>query len=293
MSKPKKKSAHSAPPKKTAATKGPRVEHWTPQQLRRIQLEQGTQVPARGIKSETVAEYRDAMERGAEFPPSVVFHDDSRLLHIWWGGDHHRVAAALEVKRRGFKLAVEIREGGKDDARLYAAGANSDHGRPRTDKEKWSAVETVLGLPACKRWSNRRIAEHVDVSHPFVAKVRDSLEMNSSGGGKRIDKRNRVIDTTNIEKANKKKAAKEKKPGPEEKKPGPEEKKPEDNKPERKNVTVVLHADNPESPVETAHLLLRNFPSGWLCRLDEQIHPHAVKLAKTGAVPPSASGGSA
>ncbi len=42
--------------------------------------------------------------------------------------------------------------------------------------DKRNAVEQALGDPELSRWSDREIAKQCGVTHPFVAKVRRSLE---------------------------------------------------------------------------------------------------------------------
>jgi hypothetical protein len=48
-----------------------------------------------------------------------------------------------------------------------------------------------------REWSDREIAKQADVSHPFVAKVRESLTGNITSQ-KRKGADGRTIDTTNI-----------------------------------------------------------------------------------------------
>jgi hypothetical protein len=66
--------------------------------------------------------------------------------------------------------------GTRDEALLAAATANRKHdqsGLRRTNADKRRAVEFVLRNRG--DWSDRRIADHVGVSHPLVASVRDAF----------------------------------------------------------------------------------------------------------------------
>lgn len=149
-----------------------------------------------GLNPDTVQEYAAAMERGDEFPPVVAFYDGT---DYWMGDGFHRSAAAEQSNR---EVPVEVRPGTRRDAILYAVGANSDHGLPRTNADKRRAVMTMLEDPEWSQWSNREIARRCRVDKNTVAKWRDRL----SGDFTRCEpprkaKRNGkeyTVDTSNI-----------------------------------------------------------------------------------------------
>jgi ParB-like nuclease domain len=121
---------------------------------------------ASGVNSEVVREYADALRSGAELPPVVVFRDPSG---VHWLADGHHRAAAAELAGLS-ELAADVREGSRRDALLHAAGANAAHGLRRSNADKRRAV--LLVIEALPKWSDRKVAEAVGVSHPFVAAVR-------------------------------------------------------------------------------------------------------------------------
>jgi uncharacterized ParB-like nuclease family protein len=125
------------------------------------------------VDSDAVVEYADAMAAGKKFPPLLTVFD-GRAYYLADG--FHRLQAAQRL--RVAKIACEVRDGSRADARLAACGANQEHGLRRTNEDKRRAVRVVLELQP--EWSNRMVAEHVGVSHPFVAEVRQVVTVTSS-----------------------------------------------------------------------------------------------------------------
>lgn len=118
------------------------------------------------INMDAVAEYAAAMEEGENLPPAVVFFDGAQY-HLADG--FHRWHAHRKIGATTFEC--EVRTGTLLDAKLYAYGANKAHGLQRTNADKRKAV---LGMLAdFSDWTDRAIARHVGVSHPFVAGVRN------------------------------------------------------------------------------------------------------------------------
>lgn len=117
----------------------------------------------------TVAEYAEAMRAGVAFPPIVVFQDGKGALLVADG--HHRVAAATAAELA--ELPAELRQGGRREALLYAAGANAAHGLRRSTADKRRAV--LLVLAAFPKWSDRKIAEACGVDHKTVGTARAAV----------------------------------------------------------------------------------------------------------------------
>lgn len=131
-----------------------------------IRLDGGTQA-RESTNPETVQEYAAAMLEGAEFPPVVLFFDGQ----VYWLGDgFHRVSATRHAGKK--TIQADVSEGGFRDALLVAVGANSNHGLPRTNKDKRRAVTRMLDDPEFSQWSDREIARQCCVSQPFVSQIR-------------------------------------------------------------------------------------------------------------------------
>jgi hypothetical protein len=130
------------------------------------------------LSKATITEYAEAMTAGANFPPVTVFHDGEAF---WLGDGFHRVHASLAIGRK--KIACEIREGSRREAILFSASCNATHGLRRTTADKWHAVQLLLSDKEWAAASDRWIAEKAGVGHPFVAKVRAQLELDSSSPG--------------------------------------------------------------------------------------------------------------
>lgn len=166
--------------------------------LAKIERGGGTQARV-GINEDTVTDYVEALKAGKQLPPPVVFKDGDGVLRL--GDGYHRVEAHARNKARG--IDVELHVGGQREAILYAAGANAFHGLRRTPDDKQRAVRMLLADPEWASWSDRAIAEHCHVSHPFVAKTRAST---GSASSQRVGADGRTIETAAIGEANRERA---------------------------------------------------------------------------------------
>ena len=132
--------------------------------LTEIRIDGGTQTRAE-ISNATVEEYSEAVLEGAKFPPVDVFFDG---VENWLADGFHRYHAhkRAEVK----DIAATIHSGSKDDALVFALGANTKNGLRRTNEDKRKCVSIAL-----ERWpdrSDRWIAEVCGVGHHLVASCR-------------------------------------------------------------------------------------------------------------------------
>jgi hypothetical protein len=148
----------------------------------RLRTDGGLQLRAR-IDQEHVERLRDAFADVAadQAVPAVEVIWDSKDYWVWDG--NHRVLGAQQAGRETIRCNVE--KGTQRDAILKAAGANHNHGLPRTNADKRHAV---LALLADKQWgkrSDRWIADACKVSHPFVASVRADLERKQQAAAER------------------------------------------------------------------------------------------------------------
>lgn len=134
-----------------------------------IGLDDVTQM-RQGVSHETVREYAEAMEQGAEFPPVIVYFDGRRH---WLADGFHRARAHRFLSLPEIK--ADVREGTQRDAILHAVGANASHGLRRTNADKRRAVETLLKDREWAAWSDREIARKTATTHPFVARVRQEV----------------------------------------------------------------------------------------------------------------------
>lgn len=144
-----------------------------PLRLDLIRLDGDTQ-PRAEIDETTVAEYAEAMEAGAEFPPVVVFHDGA--AH-WLADGFHRYHAMRRVGLTACRPAVH--RGTRRDAILYSVGSNHQHGLRRNSDDKKKAIRTLLRDAEWGVWSDNKILGLVGASggywFTFVAAERRSL----------------------------------------------------------------------------------------------------------------------
>lgn len=125
-----------------------------------------------------VQDYAEAMKEGRTFPPiEVVWDGESYWL---WDGFHRKKAA----EQAGLvEIDASVTEGTLEDAQWLALSANKVHGMRRSNEDKGRAVELALGHPNGASLSDRQIAEHCGVSHPFVGSIRKELENRVTGNG--------------------------------------------------------------------------------------------------------------
>jgi hypothetical protein len=135
--------------------------------LKAIRLDGDTQSRTK-IHDETIKEYVQAMQDGATFPAIKVFFDG---VDYWLVDGFHRWHAHNSLGRAS--IDADVQSGSADAARLEAAKANQTHGLRRTNEDKRKSVEMVLrDENVSENWTDREIAKHCGVSHPFVAAIR-------------------------------------------------------------------------------------------------------------------------
>jgi hypothetical protein len=138
--------------------------------LDKIRIDGDTQMRAR-MDDAVIVDYREALVGGAKFPPVVVFFDSE---DHWLADGFYRVAAH---KRAGLNaIEADVREGKLRDAKLYAAGANADHGLRRSNADKTRAVRMLLEDGQWRKKTDRWIANKAAVSPTFVGKVREKFD---------------------------------------------------------------------------------------------------------------------
>lgn len=137
--------------------------------LEKIDISAGTQSREK-IDERVVAEYADAMKDGAKFPPIKVMFDG--LKYYPYDG-HHRFLAAKRVNAPC--IDCDVTEGTARDAQFASLAANPEHGLQRTAADKRKIVMTMLLDFEWQEWSDRQIASHCRVSHPFVSAIRKEM----------------------------------------------------------------------------------------------------------------------
>jgi hypothetical protein len=129
----------------------------------------GDTQPRAAIDPAVVAEYAEALEAGAEFPPVEVVGDGA--AH-WLVDGFHRFYAHRKLGRKQIRAVIST--GMLEDARWRSLGANKTHGLRRTNADKAKAVRKALKLRA--DLSDRAIAEQVGVSNDMVGRYRATME---------------------------------------------------------------------------------------------------------------------
>jgi hypothetical protein len=140
-----------------------------PDDPRQVDIEDVLQITPRAITDlNLTGEYAEAMLRGAQFPPVVVFGDGGG--EYWLADGYHRWHAAEIAGLQ--TIAADVRAGGRREAILHSVGANAEHGWRRSNEDKRRAVQTLLNDPEWGQWSDSEIGRRCGVSHMTVARHR-------------------------------------------------------------------------------------------------------------------------
>lgn len=165
-------------------------DEWTHETVPIASLTRDRELQSREVTdADTVASYKELLERGVKLPRPAVYRD-GELLHLADG--QHTVTA--EDERGAISVDVKVRPGTREDAILHSAAANATHGLPRTNKDKRRAVRMVLELRP--DWTNGVVAEHCSVSDRLVTDVRKALDLPHTPT--RVDRRGRTMNVERI-----------------------------------------------------------------------------------------------
>jgi len=112
------------------------------------------------VEPRVVRQYAEAMQAGAEFPPVTLAHIDGSLYLVdGW----HRVTAALTNNQ--YLIWADVSEMTFDEARWYAAKANTEHGLPLKAKELREVfrafIETNRHMQGQRMMPYREIAKRI------------------------------------------------------------------------------------------------------------------------------------
>lgn len=138
--------------------------------LDKIVINQGTQARAE-IDQKTVTEYAENMMNGDVFPPLTVFYDG---INYYLVDGFHRYFAYKNIVRK--EVDVEVHNGTLHNAFQFSLGVNSKHGRRRTNADKKNVVMLAFNDFETSLLSLREIAKICDVSHSYIASMKEMLD---------------------------------------------------------------------------------------------------------------------
>lgn len=139
-----------------------------------IEATEATQVRAK-LSKETIDQYREEIETGAEMPPVVVFAEDGSQRYILADG-HHRLYAHIHAELT--EIEVDLRVGDMHDALEFALQANRAHGLRMTNADKVKSVKMALADPELSQKTQQEIADIVGITREAVNRIsrRDTLD---------------------------------------------------------------------------------------------------------------------
>jgi ParB-like nuclease domain len=119
-----------------------------------------------------VEELKVSIGNGDSLPPVVVFRDAKGIN--WLADGFHRIAAYESLLYSN--ILCEVYRGELRDAKLFALGCNTKHGKTMKNADKRRAVEILLKDSEWAQWSNLTIAKIAGVSDRTVGNYRVRLE---------------------------------------------------------------------------------------------------------------------
>ena len=128
-------------------------------------------LPRDSKSKEVLKEYTDVIRRGETLPDPVVFNDGKT---IWLADGLYRLLSHKDLKLK--TIVCDLRQGSREDAIWYAAGANREHGMPLTATEKRRAADNVLRTPELAKKSNPIIGEQTGFTGARIQQFRAALE---------------------------------------------------------------------------------------------------------------------
>lgn len=139
-----------------------------------IEATEATQVRAK-LSKETIDQYCEEIQTGAEMPPVVVFAEDGSQRYILADG-HHRLYAHIHADLK--EIEVDLRVGDMHDALEFALQANRAHGLRMTNADKVKSVKMALADPELAQKTQQEIADIVGITREAVNRIsrRDTLD---------------------------------------------------------------------------------------------------------------------
>jgi transcriptional regulator with XRE-family HTH domain len=203
-----------------------------------IRLDGETQARV-SLDSQLVTQYAEAMGDGDAFPPIVVFHDGS---DYWLADGFHRYHA---TKQQGYaSIEAEIKIGTREEAQIYAFGANARRGLSTNAEDIRSIIIRMLKHPISSGWTLGEIARHVGVSKMTVSRVKSNLQPKEESTKKTYQRKDGKEVTIDTAKNKTKKTV-----APKEEEPAPQPEQPQDERTtsaiaELMDTITELHAEN-------------------------------------------------
>lgn len=121
------------------------------------------------INEQTVSEYVESLEGGAEFPAVLVYFDG---INYYLTDGYHRAHAHKRAEK--VSILCDVVNGTFRDAILRSTSVNGAHGMRRTNADLRKSVMTLLDDLEWEGMSNTQIAKHCNVSVSFVANLRNA-----------------------------------------------------------------------------------------------------------------------
>jgi len=137
--------------------------------------------PRVGVKTETIERYAEIMlDDAKKLPPIKAFYDRAADCYWVWDGWTRIAARETLFNLSPWVILGLVKDGTREDAIVAAAGANADHGEPRTAEDQVRAITNLLTeVESWRAKSDREIAKACHLGknsgHKQVARVYERL----------------------------------------------------------------------------------------------------------------------
>jgi hypothetical protein len=143
--------------------------------LEKVEVDRSTQCRER-LSPDRVEFLADLLDRGRDFDAPIEVYWDG--WKYWLADGFHRVKSYQKAGR--VRVWALVREGTHRDALIHAAGANAEHGLPRTRKDVRRSILLLLDDAEFARLSDRTLARIVRCADKTVGAVRKELDLDTN-----------------------------------------------------------------------------------------------------------------
>jgi hypothetical protein len=144
--------------------------------LEKVEIDRSTQARVKLDPQHVERLHDEVLAQDKDFKEPIEVYDDG--WKYWLADGFHRVKAYQKAGRE--KVSALVREGTHRDAMIHAAGANAEHGLPRTTKDKRRAVQLLLKDDEIAKLSNRTIASLARCSANTVGTIKEEMGLDSN-----------------------------------------------------------------------------------------------------------------
>lgn len=122
------------------------------------------------LNERSVAAYAEAMRRGDEFPPALVYVVEGKARLV--DGFHRHLASMESIDETKRPFRVEVRIAILKEAMTAALTTNTKHGTRLTQRDNENRLKMACAEPELRAYSNRKLADFLGVDRNWIQRQR-------------------------------------------------------------------------------------------------------------------------